>query len=104
MALPGTWCPGQPGKEFVDSDSILGLPGDAASDSSFEGFPDPKACPEAQLSARRVHLLSAAASAFVATAFWGDVFPGFHRDRVPSSNARSPTSVEFRQSPVDGFG
>ena len=104
VALPGTWCPGQLGKEFVDSDSILGLPGDAASDSSFEGFPDPKVCPEAQLSARRVHLLSAAASFFVAPASGGDFFPGFHRARVPSPNALSPTSVEFRQSPVDGFG
>ena len=95
MALPGSWCPGQPGKEFVDSDSVLGLPGDAASDSSFEGFPDPKACPEAQFSARRVHLLSAAAAAFVAPASGGDVLPGFHRARVPSPNALSPTSVEF---------
>ena len=104
VALPGSWCPGQPGKEFVDSDSILGLPGDAASDSSFEGFPDPKAYPEAQLSVRRVHLLSAAAAAFVAPASVGDVLPGFHRARVPSPNALSPTSVEFRQSHVGGFG
>ena len=74
-----------------------------ASDSSFEGLPDPKACPEAQLSARRVHLVSAAASAFVAPASGGDVFPGFHRARVPSPNALSPTSVEFRQLPGDGF-
>ena len=103
VALPVSWCPGQPGKEFVDSDSVLGLPGDAASDSSFEGFPDPKACPEAQLSACRVHLLSAAAAAFVAPASVGDVLPGFHRARVPSPDVLSSTSVEFRQSHVVGF-
>ena len=50
-ALSGARCPGQSGEEFSDSLSDLGLPGDATSDSSFEGFPDPQTCPEARLSA-----------------------------------------------------
>ena len=71
VTLPETWRPGQPGKEFVDSDSILGLPGDAASDSSFEGFPDPKACLEAQLTARRVQPLVSCSLCLCGTSFWG---------------------------------
>ena len=87
MPLSGARCPGQSGEEFSDSDSDLGLLGDAASDASFEGFPDPQTCPEAQLSARRIHLLSAAASAPVASAAGGDVFSGFHCARGSSSDA-----------------
>ena len=68
LALSGARCPGQSGEEFPDSDSDLGLLGDAASDASFEGFPDPQTCPEAQLSACRIHLLSAAASVPVVSA------------------------------------
>ena len=41
LALPGARCPGQPREELSDSHSDLGLPGDAASEASFEGFPDP---------------------------------------------------------------
>ena len=50
LALPGARCPGHPGEELSDSSSDLGLPGDAALDASFEGFPDPQTCPEARIS------------------------------------------------------
>ena len=73
MALPGARCPGQPGEELSDSHSDLGLPGDAALDASFEGFPDPQACPEARLSAFRLHLLSSAAAGSLASAAGGHV-------------------------------
>ena len=39
-----------------------------ASNASFEGFPDPQACPEAHLSAFRLHLLSSASSGSLASA------------------------------------
>ena len=66
-------------------------------------FPTPKRVLKLN-SARRVHLLSAAASASVASPSGGDVFSGFHRARAPSLDARSPTPVKFRRSSVDGFG
>ena len=50
LALLGARCPGRPGEELSDSHSDLELPGDAASDTSFEGFPDPQTCPEARIS------------------------------------------------------
>ena len=62
LALPGAQCPGQPGEELSDSSSDLGLPGDAASDAFFEGFPDPQTCPKARISRLRIRLLSSAAA------------------------------------------
>ena len=67
-------------------------------------FPDPQAYPEAQLSARRVLLLSAAASASVASAPGSYVFSGLHRDRSPSLFALSSTPIEFCWSSLGGFG
>ena len=58
LALSGARCPGQSGEELLDSDSDFGLLGDAASDASFEGFPDPQTCPEAQLCSLNSHLVS----------------------------------------------
>ena len=71
LALPGARCLGQPGEELSDSLSDLGLPGDAASDASFEGFPDPQACLEARISSLRLHLLSSTASGSLASAVGG---------------------------------
>ena len=72
--------PCQPRQELSDSLSDAGLSGDEASNTSFEGFPNPQTCPEALISASRVHVLSAAAP-------WGDVIPLFHRSGVSSSDA-----------------
>ena len=48
----------QPGEELSDTDSVDRLPGDEASDVSFEGFPDPQTCPEAFISRSRFLVLS----------------------------------------------
>ena len=104
LALSGARCPGQSGEEFSDSLSDFGLPGDAASDTSFEGFPDPQTCPEAWLSAYRIHLISAAASDSVASAPGGHIFSGIHRSRVPPPGAFASAPAEFRRSPPGGFG
>ena len=73
LALPGARCPGQPGEKLSDSNSDLGLPGDAASDASFEGFPNPQTCPEARISRIQLRLLSSAAAGSLASAVGGDV-------------------------------
>ena len=104
LALSGARCPGQSGEEFPDSISDLGLPGDAASDASFEGFSDPQTCLETQLSAHGIQLLSAAASASVVSASGGNVFSVFHRVRGPSSKVLPSAPAEFRRSSPGGFG
>ena len=48
----------QAGEELSDTDSVDRLPGDEASDISFEGFPDPQTCPEAFISRSRFLVLS----------------------------------------------
>ena len=50
LALPGARGSCEPLQELSGSGSDFGLSGDEASNASFEGFPDPKACPEALLS------------------------------------------------------
>ena len=104
LALPRAWCPGQSGGELSDSLSDLGLSGDAASDASFEGFPEPQACPEARLSAFRLHLLSAAASDSVASAAGGHVFSGVNHSGVSAPDAFSSAPAELRRPSPGRFG
>ena len=73
LALLGARCLGQPEEELSDSNSDLGLPGAAASDASFESFPDPQTCPEARNSHLQFRLLSSAAAVSLASAVRGDV-------------------------------
>ena len=104
MALPGARCPGQPGEELSDSHSDLGLPGDAASDASFEGFPDPQACPEARISAFRLRLLSSAASGSLASAAGSHVVSGVDCFGVSAPDAVSPAASELRRPSSAGIG
>ena len=102
LALPGARCPGQHGEELSDSNSDLGLPGDAASDASLEGFPDPQTCPEARISRLRIHLLSSAAAGSLASAVRGSVVDHsgvLAPDAVSSaaSELRRPSSSGLRQ-------
>ena len=50
----GAWRSRQSCQELPGSLTDFGLSGDETPDTSFEGFPDPQACPEALLSASRV--------------------------------------------------
>ena len=104
MALPGARCPGQPGEELSDSHSDLGLPGDAASDASFEGFPDPQTCPEARISYLQLRLLSSAASGPLASAVGGNVVSVVDRSGVSPPDAISSAASEFRRSSSYGLG
>ena len=45
-------------EELLDSVSVHRLPGDEASDVSFEGFPDPQMCPEALIVSCQQHPLT----------------------------------------------
>ena len=101
LAMPGVQCPGQPGEELSDSYSDLGLPGDAASDASFEGFPDPQTCPEACISRLRFRLLSSAAAGSLASAVRGDVVD---RSGASVSDAVSSAASELRRPSSSGFG
>ena len=104
LALPGARCPGQPGEELSDSDSDLGLPGDAASDASFEGFPDPQTCPEARISRLRFRLLSSAAAVSLASAVTGDVVSVIDHSGVSSPDAVSSAASELCRPSSSGLG
>ena len=104
LALPGARCPGQPGEELSDFNSDLGLPGDAASDASFESFSDPQTCPEARISHLRIRLLSSAAAGFLASAVRGGVVSVINRSRVSTPDAVSSAVSELRQPSSSGLG
>ena len=74
-------------KSSLDPAQDFGLSGDETSNASFEGFPDPRACPEALLSAARIRVLSSAAYISVATTSGCHVVPLFHRAGVSAANA-----------------
>ena len=104
LAWPGVRCPGQPGKELSDSNSDLGLHGDAASDDFFEGFPDPQTCPEARIPHLRIRLLSSAAAVSLASAGRGDVVSVVDRSGVSSSDLVSSAASELRRLSSSGLG
>ena len=104
LALLGARCPGQPGEELPHSHSDLGLPGDAASDASFEGFPDPQTCPKARISSLRLHLLSSATSGSLASAVGGHVISGIDRSGVSALDAVSSAASELRRPSSSGLG
>ena len=104
LALPGARCPGQSGEELSDSNSDLGLPGDAASDASFEGFPDPQTCPEACISRLRLRLLSSAAAGSLASAVRVDVVSVVDCSGVSSPDAVSSAVSELRRPSSSGLG
>ena len=104
LALPGARCPGQPGEELSDSHSDHGLPGDAVSDASFEGFPDPQTCPEARISGIRLHFLSSAASGSLASAVGGHVVSGVDRSGVSAPDAVSSAASELRRPSSSRLG
>ena len=104
MTLPGARCPGQSEEELSDSHSDLGLPGDAASDASFEGFPDPQACPEARIYAYRLHLLSFATSGSLASAAGGNVIHCVDCSGVSAPDAISSAASELHRPSSSGFG
>ena len=78
MALPGALSACEPLQELSGPSSDFGLSGDEASNTSFEGFPDLKVCPEALLSAARIRILSSAAAVSVVTTSGCNVVPLFH--------------------------
>ena len=51
LALSGAWRSRQPCQELPRHLSDFGLSGDETPDTSFEGFPNPRTCPESLLSA-----------------------------------------------------
>ena len=87
LALPGARGSGEYLQELSGSVSDFGLSGDETSKTSFEGFPDPKAYPEALLSATRIHVLSIAAANVVATTSECHVVPVLHRSGVSAADA-----------------
>ena len=102
-ALPGARGSGKPLQELSGSVSGFGLSGDETLNTSFEGFPDPKACPEALLSAARIRVLSAAAASVVAPASSCNVVPVFHRSGVTAADALPPTLPQHCRSSLSGF-
>ena len=62
LAVSGARHSCQPGQELPVSFTDPGLSGGEASDTSFEGFPDPQTCPEALISRLRIRLLSSSTS------------------------------------------
>ena len=103
LALPGARSSGDSLQELSGSVSDFGLSGDEASNTSFEGFPDPKACPEALLSASRLRVLSLAAADFVVTTSGCDVVPVFHRTRVSAADALPSAAPQHRRPSPSRF-
>ena len=103
LALPGARGSGEPLQELSGSVSDFGLSGDETSNMSFEGFPDPKVCPEALLSAARIRVLSSAAADFVATASRCNVVPVFHHTRVSTANALPSAAPQHRRPSPSRF-
>ena len=91
-------------RRALDSDSDIGLPGDAALDASFEGFLDPQTCPQARISHLRFRLLSSAAAVSLASAVRGDVVSVVDRSGVSSPDAVSSAASELRQLSSSGIG
>ena len=84
LALSGARDSRQPVEELLDFYSVDRLSGDAASDVSLEGFPDPQTCPEALLSRTRLHVLSSASPCDLALTAGGDVLGVNSRSRSPA--------------------
>ena len=85
--------PGEPRQELPLSISVPGIPRDASPDPPFEGFPDGQTSEQAQVAARRISVLSAAASDHLEAAARGHVVPGLHRSRGAAAHAFAPAAL-----------
>ena len=103
LAFPRAQSLGEPLQELSESVSDFGLSGDETSNTSFEGSPDPKACPETLLSAARIRVLSSAAARAVAPASRCNVVPIFHCSGVAAADVLSPTLPQHYRSSLSGF-
>ena len=103
LALPGARSMCEPLQELSGPGSDFGLSGDETSNRSFEGFPDPKACPEALLSAARIRILPSAAAVSVATTSGCNVVPLFHHTRVSTANAFTSAAPQHHRPSSSRF-
>ena len=103
LALPGAWGSVEPLQELSGSVSDFGLSGDDTLNTSFEGFHNLKACPEALLSAARLRVLSAAAADVVAVTSRCHVVPVFHHSGVSAADALPSTPPQHSRSSPSRF-